>query len=81
MLLEKRIRALQFEYGYTNGDNNFLMRDFYDLLNEHGFILGPLKPNGVWFMDFDYGMNNFNSGPNFVAVLKDQKQTSREREW
>ena len=25
-------------------------------------------------MDFDYGMNNFNSGPNFVAVLKDQKQ-------
>lgn len=73
MLSEKRIRVIQFEYGYSSGDNHYLIRDFYDLLKSYGYVLGPLKYNGVWFMDFDYGMNNFNSGPNYVAVLENEK--------
>jgi len=74
MLSEKRIRVIQFEYGYSSGDNHYLIRDFYDLLKAYGYLLGPLKYNGVWFMDFDYGLNNFNSGPNFVAVLESEKE-------
>ena len=70
-LLEKgKIRAIQFEYGYLNGDAKFLMKDFYKMLQNYGYILGPLKRQGVLFMDFDYALNNFKSGPNYVAVHK-----------
>ena len=69
--LEKgKIRAIQFEYGYLNGDAKFLMKDFYKMLQNYGYILGPLKRQGVLFMDFDYALNNFKSGPNYVAVHK-----------
>jgi FkbM family methyltransferase len=70
MLQNKAIRIIQFEYGYTHGDAHFLMKDFYNLLNSNGYILGPLKPTGVMFMDFNYHLNGFESGPNFIAVLK-----------
>ncbi len=70
-LLEKgNIKVIQFEYGYTNADAKFLVKDFYNMLEGYGYILGPLKPSGVLFMDFDYALNDFNSGPNFVAVHK-----------
>ena len=69
--LEKgKIKVIQFEYGYLNGDAKFLMKDFYRLLESSGYVLGPLKRDGVLFMDFDYALNNFKSGPNYVAVHK-----------
>ncbi len=64
------IKVIQFEYGYTHADAKFLIKDFYKLLEKYGYAIGPLKPNGVIFMDFDYALNDFNSGPNFVAVHK-----------
>lgn len=70
LLQSGKIKVIQFEYGYTNGDAHFLIKDFYKLLERNGYIVGPLKPNGVIFMDFDYALNDFNSGPNFVAVNK-----------
>lgn len=70
MLRNNLIRIIQFEYGYTHADAKFLIKDFYDLFNTMGYIMGPLKPSGVLFMDFNYLLNNFESGPNFVAVLK-----------
>ena len=69
-LSEAKIKVIQFEYGYINANAKFLMNDFYKLLSSYGYILGPLKKNGVIFMEFDYSLNNFNSGPNFVAVHK-----------
>lgn len=68
------IKVIQFEYGYTHGDAKFLMKDFYKLLEGYGYLLGPLKPNGVLFMDFDYSLNDFNSGPNYIAAHKKQKE-------
>ncbi len=68
MLAERRIDVVQFEYGFVNGDAHFLMKDFYRLFEAHGYSIGPLKPHGVIFGAFDYRLNNFNSGPNFVAV-------------
>ena len=69
MLKNKEIKVIQFEYGYANGDANFLMKDFFNYLTSYGYLIGPLKPNGVIFLDFKYPLNNFTSGPNFVAVL------------
>ena len=46
------------------------MLDFYNMLQKYDYAVGPLKPHGVTFMDFTDKLNNFNSGPNFVAVHK-----------
>lgn len=72
-LLESgRIDVIQFEYGYANGDAYFLMKDFYRMLGSFGYVVGPLRPRGVQFCDFNYKLNDFNSGPNFVAVHKNR---------
>ena len=73
-LKEAKIKVIQFEYGYINANSKFLMNDFYKLLCSYGYVLGPLKKNGVIFMEFDYSLNNFNSGPNFIAVHKSYKE-------
>jgi len=74
MLENGLIKLIQFEYGYTHGDAKFLIKDFYKLLEGYDYLLGPLKPNGVLFMDFDYALNDFKSGPNYIAVHKSQKE-------
>jgi len=73
-LISNKIKIIQFEYGYANGDINFLIKDFYRLLNGSNYSVGPLKKEGVIFMDFDYGLNNFRSGPNFIAISNEYKE-------
>lgn len=68
MLAKGAIKVIQFEYGYASGDVKFLIKDYYALFEHYGYKLGPLKPTGVLFMDFQYPLNDFNSGPNYVAV-------------
>ena len=68
MFSEKRISVVQFEYGFANGDAHFLMKDFFRLFKSWRYAVGPLKPKGVIFGDFAYQLNNFKSGPNYVAV-------------
>ena len=68
MLGQQAIDLIQFEYGYTHGDAHFLIKDFYNFFHKFGYKIGPLKKKGVIFMDFNYKLNEFNSGPNFVAV-------------
>ena len=74
MLNEAKIKIIQFEYGHINADTKFLINDFYEFLQSKGYILGPLKKNGAIFMEFCYSLNNFDSGPNFIAVHKSQKE-------
>ena len=73
MLEASKIDVIQFEYGFTHSDAMFLIQDFYSLLGPLGYKMGPLKPSGVLFMEFEYGLNDFNSGPNYVAVLSTRK--------
>lgn len=73
MLETNAVKVIQFEYGYTHADAKFLIKDFYKLFNRYGYVVGPLKPTGVLFGDFDYRLNDFCSGPNYVAVLKNEK--------
>jgi FkbM family methyltransferase len=69
MLKGSAIGVIQFEYGYGSGDAGSLMKDFYAFFEDHGYLVGPLRWNGVRFQEFGYGMNNFESGPNYVAAL------------
>lgn len=68
MLRAQTVRVVQFEYGYTHGDAKFLMRDFYALFARHGYTVGRLERRGVAFEPWHYKMNDFRSGPNYVAV-------------
>lgn len=72
MFLENRIAVVQFEYGFVNGDAHFLMKDFFKLFKSWGYAIGPLKPKGVIFGEFGYQLNNFKSGPNYVAVSQNR---------
>lgn len=67
----KAIRIVQFEYGYTHGDAHFLMRDFCEWFEARGYAVGRLTPRGVAFQPWHYRMNDFRSGPNYVAVRAD----------
>lgn len=68
LLARQAVGLIQFEYGYTHGDARFLMRDFYALFSRHGYVVGPLRHGGVQFCKWNYKLNGFESGPNFVAV-------------
>jgi hypothetical protein len=65
-----KIRCIQFEYGFANGDAHFLMKDFFKFFEGFGYIVGKIWANGVSFSSFRYDLNQFNSGPNFFAVAK-----------
>ncbi len=71
-LESNRIRVIQFEYGYANGDAGHLLQDFHRLLSDSGYLVGKIWTAGVIFSPFKYPMNNFDSGPNYLAVRKDE---------
>lgn len=66
-----KVRIVQFEYGYHNGDDHFLMRDFYELFKNFGYVVGRVRKGPITFRPFEYADNDFNSGPNWVAVRSD----------
>ena len=68
LLKKQKIRIIQFEYGYINGDTKFLMRDFYQFFNGLDYIVGRVTKDGVAFEEFNYKINEFKSGPNYVAI-------------
>lgn len=68
MLGKQKIRAIQFEYGYTHGDAKFLMRDFYKLFNSCGYIVGKIRKGRIIFSPWTYKHNDFKSGPNYIAI-------------
>lgn len=78
MLENKAIRALQFEYGYTNGDSKFLMRDFFDLFVGFGYLVGRVRKGSIKFEAWTYEHNDFKSGPNYVAVRCDDTELINE---
>ena len=73
MLSQGAIKVIQFEYGYTSSDIGHLTKDYYELLTGYGYEVGPLKPSGVLYGDFKYSLNDFRSGPNYVAVHSDYR--------
>ncbi len=74
MLRSGKIRIVQFEYGYGNGDARFLMRDFYELFEEYGYKISKVNNGSLKFSEWTYKNNDFKSGPNYVAVRRDDAE-------
>ena len=68
MLRHSAIGVIQFEYGYANGDAHFLMKDFFLLFSSFGYHVAKVRKGPLHFGPFQYEMNDFNSGPNYLAV-------------
>jgi FkbM family methyltransferase len=69
----KKIRAIQFEYGYINITTKNLLADYYDFFGRHDFILGKIYPKAVEFRDYKSKHEDF-IGPNFIAVHRDDDE-------
>jgi FkbM family methyltransferase len=74
MLKKNAIRMIQFEYGYNNGDAKFLMRDFFNFFDCYGYSVARIRKRKIQFSDFSYSMNDFESGPNYLAVRNNDQQ-------
>lgn len=70
-LADERIGAIQFEYGVVAALERFLIIDFYELLEGHGFEIGPLLPDSVGFRDYNLNLERFEY-VNWVAVHRDR---------
>ncbi len=68
MLSQQNISVIQFEYGYNNGDEYNLMKDFFLFFEKYKYKVGILRSDGVHFSSFNYTFNDFDSGPNYVAA-------------
>lgn len=69
-LQRRRIRAIQFEYGYINISTKDLLLDFYDFFDSFGYGLGKIYPNKVEFREYRFKHEDF-IGPNYLAIHKD----------
>lgn len=67
MLTKGQIDIVQFEYNVKHGDTHAMMGDFYAYLESKGYILGPIRQEGVKFEPFEFQLNDFRLGPNYVA--------------
>lgn len=63
------IDIVQFEYGEVCLDTRYLLKDFYQLFESYGFVLGKIYPKYVDFKDYEYSDENF-LGCNYLAVRK-----------
>jgi hypothetical protein len=72
MLVEHRIRTIQFEYSTYNILSRFFLRDFYDMLSPLGFKLGKLFPDHIRFAKWTPEDEDL-AGPNFVATLDPER--------
>jgi FkbM family methyltransferase len=70
MLSRGAIHAVQFEYGHLNASVRFLLGDFYELFERHGFTVGKVFPDGVDFKELDPWHDENFIGPNYLAVLR-----------
>jgi hypothetical protein len=69
----KKIKMVQFEYGYINITTRKLLIDFYDFFEKHGYTLGKIYPKTVEFKDYHYKLEDF-LGPNIIAVSNNETE-------
>jgi FkbM family methyltransferase len=73
MLAERRIAAVQFEYGLVNIRSHVLLADFHELFESAGFVVGKIFPDGVDFRAYDMERDEDFTGPNYLAVQRDRE--------
>jgi FkbM family methyltransferase len=62
-----KVAVIQFEYGQASIITKFLLRDFYELLTGHGYVVGKIYPKHVEFRPYALADEDF-IGPNYLAV-------------
>jgi FkbM family methyltransferase len=72
-LEQKKIRLIQFEYGYINITTKNLLIDYYEYLSQFGYCVGKLYPKQVEFRDYKQKHEDF-IGPNMIAVRRDDAE-------
>jgi FkbM family methyltransferase len=65
-LRKQSVRFVQLEYGQKNIFTHFLLRDFYQLFAEYGYIVGKIFPDYVEFREYDLNDEDF-IGSNYLA--------------
>lgn len=73
---ERKVRAIQFEYGLAAIWTKFLLKDFYELLEPLGFTVGKIYPNHVTFGPYSPRAEDF-AGPNYLAVRRSEEALIR----
>lgn len=68
-----KIKMIQFEYGYINISTKRLLIDFYNYLENKGYLVGKIFPKTVEFRKYDFKYEDF-LGPNFIAVKKTETE-------
>ena len=69
-LTARKVKVVQFEYGYANALSRFLLRDYYTLFDAYGYRIGKIYPKRIEFKEYDVEDENF-WGPNYIAVRND----------
>ncbi len=73
------IDVIQFEYTFKHSDLNISLRKYYDFFMSHGYLIGPIRKSGIdFYHDFDPRFNEFQNGPNYIAVKLDLVDSFRE---
>lgn len=75
-LTARKIKVIQFEYGYANALSRFLLGDYYKLFDAYGYRIGKIYPKRVEFKDYAVQDENF-WGPNYIAVRDDLTDLQR----
>ena len=74
MLAERRIDGMQFEYGGTWIDAKSWLAEAFELLREHGYVVGKLHRSGVrWHARYDPSLESFQYA-NYVAARPDWQE-------
>jgi FkbM family methyltransferase len=75
-LFGKKIRLIQFEYGYINITTKNLLADYYEFFNQFGYSVGKLYPKKVEFRPYQFKHEDF-IGPNMIAIRSDDAELKK----
>lgn len=70
LLADHKVRLIQFEYGHISVTSHFLLKDFFDFFQKHGYQIGKIYSDYVEWFEYDFSREDF-SGSNYIAVQKD----------
>lgn len=76
LIRQKKVRLVQFEYGYINITTKNLLLNYYQFFKKHGYIVGKLYPREVDFREYSWQHEDF-IGPNFVAIRDDDHELKK----
>jgi FkbM family methyltransferase len=71
-----KIRLIQFEYGPFSIVSKDLLKDFYDFLNQYGYVIGKIYPGHFDLRNFHIHSENFILS-NYIAFKRDDLEMKK----